>query len=229
MVSARASPGNNSQGAERMIHLDRNTGTSLAPEVTTMTIRLVLASTSPFRRELLARLGLPFATAAPDVDESALPGEAAERLVVRLAEAKARAVAQAHPDALIIGSDQVAGLGGAMLGKPGTRERAIEQLTRASGRTVVFRTGLCLLDAASGRTQRCCETFKVHFRHLTAAQIEAYVDREQPFGCAGSFKSEGLGIALFERLEGADPNALIGLPLIRLVDMLATEGVKVLA
>jgi septum formation protein len=193
-----------------------------------MTRQLVLASTSPFRRELLARLGLPFRTAAPDVDESALPGEGAERLVVRLAETKARAVAAAHPDALIIGSDQVAGLGGAILGKPGGRERAIEQLTRASGRTVVFRTGLCLLDAASGQAQTCCEIFKVHFRHLTAAQIAAYVDREAPFGCAGSFKSEALGIALFERLEGADPNALIGLPLIRLVDMLAAEGIDVL-
>ena len=193
-----------------------------------MTPPLVLASTSPFRRELLARLGLPFTTAAPEVDESPLPGENAERLVLRLAEAKARAVAAAHPDALVIGSDQVAGLGGAVLGKPGSRERAIEQLRQASGRTVVFRTGRCLFNAASGRAQTLCETFKVHFRDLTPAQIEAYVDREAPFGCAGSFKSEGLGITLFTRLEGADPNALIGLPLIRLVDMLAVEGVDVL-
>jgi len=189
---------------------------------------LVLASTSPFRRELLERLGLPFATAGPDVDESARPGEAAEQLVLRLAEAKARAVADAYPDALIIGSDQVAELGGAVLGKPGNRERAIEQLSRASGQTVVFRTGLCLLRAADGHVQRACEPFEVHFRTLTRAQIAAYVDREQPFGCAGSFKAEGLGIALFERLEGADPNALIGLPLIRLVDMLAAERVDVL-
>jgi MAF protein len=189
---------------------------------------LVLASTSPFRRELLERLGLPFATASPDVDESARPGEAAEQLVLRLAEAKARAVADAYPDALIIGSDQVAELGGAVLGKPGNRERAIEQLSRASGQTVVFRTGLCLLRAADGHVQRACEPFEVHFRTLTRAQIAAYVDREQPFGCAGSFKAEGLGIALFERLEGADPNALIGLPLIRLVDMLAAERVDVL-
>jgi len=189
---------------------------------------LVLASTSPFRRELLERLGLPFATASPDVDESARPGEAAEQLVLRLAEAKARAVADAYPDALIIGSDQVAELGGAVLGKPGDRERAIEQLSRVSGQTVIFRTGLCLLRAADGHVQRASEPFKVCFRTLTHAQIAAYVDREQPFGCAGSFKAEGLGIALFERLEGADPNALIGLPLIRLVGMLAAEGVDVL-
>ncbi|MBK1633742.1 septum formation inhibitor Maf [Thiohalocapsa halophila] len=194
--------------------------------------RLVLASTSPFRRELLARLGLPFDIAAPDVDEAQRPGEGAKGLVLRLAESKARAVADQFPDALVIGSDQVAGLAdepdGAILGKPGTRERAIEQLTRASGRTVVFRTGLCLLRTADARVQTACELFKVHFRTLTKAQIEAYIDREQPLGCAGSFKSEGLGITLFERLEGDDPNALIGLPLIRLVDMLAAAGVEVL-
>ncbi|MCG6940081.1 MAG: Maf family nucleotide pyrophosphatase [Thiohalocapsa sp.] len=190
--------------------------------------QLVLASTSPFRRELLARLGLPFATAAPDVDESVRPGEDAGQLVLRLAEAKARAVAAQFPRALIIGSDQVAEFGGRILGKPGSRERAIEQLSEASGRTLVFRTGLCLLRAADGHTRCACDDFKVHFRVLRSAQIAAYVDREQPFGCAGSFKSEGLGIALFERLEGTDPNALVGLPLIRLVDMLAAEGVDVL-
>lgn len=197
-----------------------------------VTPQIVLASTSPFRRELLARLRLPFEAAAPDVDETPLPGEDAERLVVRLAEAKARAVAAQYPHALIIGSDQVAGLDGApgdeILGKPGSRARAIEQLTRASGRRVVFRTGLCLLRAEDGMTQTACELFQVHFRRLTAAQIAAYVDREQPYGCAGSFKSEGLGITLFERLTGADPNALVGLPLIRLVDMLAAAGVDVL-
>jgi MAF protein len=197
-----------------------------------MSPKLVLASTSPFRRALLARLGLAFDAAAPQVDETPLPGEVAERLVLRLAEAKARAVANDYPDALIIGSDQVAIVEGSapdqILGKPGNRERAIAQLSRASGRSVAFRTGLCLLNAATGRAQTHCEPFQVHFRQLTAAQIAAYVDREQPFGCAGSFKSEGLGITLFQRLDGADPNALIGLPLIRLVDMLASEGVDVL-
>ena len=191
--------------------------------------QLALASTSPFRRELLARLGLPFETASPDVDEMHQPGESAQGLVLRLAEAKARAVATRYPDALIIGSDQVASIGGQLLGKPGDRAHAIAQLELASGRTALFRTGLCLLDAASGRAQVHCEPFKVHFRQLTRGQITDYVDREQPLNCAGSFKSEGLGIALFERLEGADPNALIGLPLIRLIDMLANEGVDVLA
>jgi MAF protein len=189
---------------------------------------LVLASTSPFRRALLARLGLPFRTVAPAVDETRLPDEAPEALVLRLAEAKARAVAGEYPDALIIGSDQVACIDGDVLGKPGSRERAIDQLVQASGRTVTFYTGLCLLDADSGRTQVLCEPFRVHFRTLTRTRIEGYVERERPFNCAGSFKSEGLGIALFERLEGDDPSALVGLPLIRLVAMLEAEGVDVL-
>ena len=190
---------------------------------------LVLASTSPFRRQLLERLGLPFITAVPDLDETSLPGEAAERLVIRLAEAKARAVSVAHPTALIIGSDQVACIDGKILGKPGNRERAAAQLEQASGRTVAFFTGLCLLNSTTGRAQTACEPFRVHFRRLSREQIEAYLDREQPFGCAGSFKSEGLGIALFRRLEGDDPNALIGLPLIRLVDMLLEERLDVLS
>lgn len=185
---------------------------------------LVLASTSPFRRELLARLGLPFATATPDVDERRRPGEAAAALVERLAEAKARAVAAEFPDALIIGSDQVACIDDQVLGKPGGRAPAIGQLQQASGRAVVFLTGLCLFDAASERAQVCCEPYCVRFRTLSRAQIEAYVDRERPFNCAGSFKSEGLGIALFEAMDGADPNSLIGLPLIRLVGLLAAAG-----
>jgi MAF protein len=150
-------------------------------------------------------------------------------MVLRLAEAKARAVALAHLDALIIGSDQVACIDEMVLGKPGGRMRAIEQLTRSAGRQVVFYTGLCLLDAATGRAQTHCEPFRVHFRSLSREQIEGYVDREQPFDCAGSFKSEGLGIALFERLEGADPNALVGLPLISLLRMLEAEGFDILA
>lgn len=189
---------------------------------------LVLASTSPFRRSLLERLGVPFTTASPGVDEARQPGEAPQALVLRLAEAKARAVAKDHPQALIIGSDQVACIDEMVLGKPGNRERAIEQLTRASERRVVFYTGLCLHNAVTGRTQTCCEPFRVDFRQLSRAQIEGYVDREQPFNCAGSFKSEGLGIALFERLEGDDPNALVGLPLIRLITMLEFQGVDLL-
>jgi len=189
---------------------------------------LILASGSIFRRALLERLGLPFTTVTSNVDETRRPGEPPRELVVRLAEAKAKAVAGDYPNALIIGSDQVAYLDGAVIGKPGGREGAVAQLTRASGREVAFYTGLCLLDAGSGRAQICCEPFRVHFRPLSRAQIEGYVDREQPFSCAGSFRSEALGIALFERLEGDDPNALIGLPLIRLVSMLEAEGIDLL-
>ena len=190
--------------------------------------RLILASTSPFRRELLTRLGLPFAVQAPDVDETGQPGETAPALVARLAEAKAAAVARQQPAALIIGSDQAAVLDGAIIGKPGDHQQAVAQLQRASGRTVVFYTGLCLLDSASGQRQIAVEEFRVVFRALTPAMIEAYLQREQPYQCAGSFKSEGLGIALFERLEGADPTSLIGLPLIRLTRMLEAAGVMVL-
>jgi MAF protein len=186
---------------------------------------LVLASTSPYRRELLGRLGLPFTSARPDADESALPGESPEALVARLAESKARSVARHHPEALVIGSDQVAVLDGEIIGKPGTPERAREQLARTSGRSVRFLTGLCLLDTASGESQVLVEPFTVHFRELDAATIARYVAAEQPYDCAGSFKSEGLGITLFARLEGDDPNSLIGLPLIRLVDLLAESGI----
>lgn len=190
---------------------------------------LVLASTSPFRRELLARLGMPFETDSPEVDETRRPDEPPQVLVLRLAEAKARAVAPRHPGALIVGSDQVACIDDEVLGKPGDRGGAIAQLERASGRSVLFQTGLCLLDAATGRAQTLVEPFRVHFRSLTRAQIEVYVDRERPFDCAGSFKSEGLGIALFQRLEGEDPTALIGLPLIRLIALLECDGVDPLA
>ncbi|MCP5424474.1 MAG: septum formation inhibitor Maf [Gammaproteobacteria bacterium] len=190
--------------------------------------RLILASTSPFRRELLERLGLPFATRAPDADETPLPHETAEALVARLAEAKARAVAPHEPGTLIIGSDQVAVLDGDILGKPGDHERAKRQLQRASGRTVRFLTGLCLLDSDSGRLQVDTIPFHVTFRSLSTRQIERYLHREQPYQCAGSFKSEGLGIALFANMQGNDPNSLIGLPLIRLVHMLEAEGVGVL-
>jgi MAF protein len=190
---------------------------------------IVLASTSPYRRELLQRLGLTFTIAAPGTEEARRPGETPADLVVRLAEAKARDVARGHPGRLVIGSDQVACIDGEVLGKPGDRATALRQLARAAGRKVTFYTGLCLLNSATGRAQVSCETFQVHFRRLTRSQIEGYLDRERPFNCAGSFKSEGLGIALFERLEGDDPNALVGLPLIRLVAMLAAEGVDPLA
>lgn len=190
--------------------------------------RLILASTSPFRRDLLARLGLPFDVRAPDVEESRLVGEDAPALVARLAELKARAVARREPASLIIGSDQAAVLDGAIIGKPGDHRQATAQLRQASGRTVTFYTGLCLLDSASGQRQLAVESFRVVFRALTPAGIESYLRRERPYHCAGSFKSEGLGIALFDRLEGDDPTSLIGLPLIRLTRMLETAGVAVL-
>lgn len=184
---------------------------------------LVLASTSPFRRELLARLGIEFATAAPDVDESPLPGETPRDLVLRLAQAKARAVG-ATRRGLIIGSDQVATTGDDILGKPGDHARASAQLAWLSGKRVTFHTGLCLLNSASGMLQVDAVDYHVVFRTLDAARIERYLRAEQPYNCAGSFKSEGLGIALFERMEGDDPTALIGLPLIRLTTMLAAAG-----
>ncbi len=188
---------------------------------------LILASTSPFRRDLLARLGLPFTTQAPETDETPLPGEDALALVARLATCKAQAVARHHPTALVIGSDQAAVLDGEIIGKPGDHQRAMAQLRRASGRTMSFYTGLCLLDSARGQQQVAVEPFRVVFRTLTEPRIESYLRREQPYHCAGSFKSEGLGIALFERLEGDDPTSLIGLPLIRLIRMLEAAGVAV--
>lgn len=190
--------------------------------------RLILASTSPFRRELLARLGLPFTVQAPNADETRQPGEEAPALVARLAALKARVVARHEPAALIIGSDQAAVLDGEIIGKPGAHKRAVAQLQQASGRTVIFYTGLCLLDSASGQQQIAVASFQVTFRALTPGQIERYLRRERPYHCAGSFKSEGLGVALFERLEGDDPTSLIGLPLIRLTRMLETAGVAVL-
>ncbi|MBE2294692.1 MAG: septum formation inhibitor Maf [Phycisphaerales bacterium] len=190
--------------------------------------RLILASTSPFRRELLTRLELPFDIRAPDIDETPQPGETVAALVARLAEQKARAVTQNETSVLVIGSDQAATLDGEIIGKPGDHPRAVAQLQRASGRVVIFYTGLCLLDCASGQCQVAVEPFRVVFRTLTVEMIESYLRREQPYHCAGSFKSEGLGITLFERLEGEDPTSLIGLPLIRLTRMLEAAGVTVL-
>lgn len=186
--------------------------------------RLILASTSPFRRELLGRLGVAFETASPDVDESRRENESAIALVKRLSEAKARAIG-ASQQGLVIGSDQVATLGETVLGKPGSHERAMEQLRQLSGQSVIFQTGLCLLDTGNDTQQLDVIPFTVHFRELDDAQIDRYLRHDQPYNCAGSFKSEGLGITLFERMEGDDPSALIGLPLIRLTAMLGNAGV----
>ncbi len=195
-----------------------------------MTIKqphLILGSTSPFRCNLLKKLGVSFTIAAPDIDESDLPGESPAELVSRLAFEKAGAVGKHHQNALVIGSDQVACINQQILGKPGNRENAIAQLLAASGKRVTFYTGLCLLNTSTGQKQVACEIFHVHFRNLQQDQIERYLDQEEPYDCAGSFKSEGLGIALFERLEGDDPNTLVGLPLIRLVSMLHKEGIQI--
>ena len=188
------------------------------------TTKLVLGSTSPFRKEILNKLGLPFETAAPDIDESPLDNETPAQLVLRLAEQKARAVSDAYPKNLIIGSDQVAVIDSEILGKPHTHERAVEQLTNASGKTVRFYTGLCLYNSATDVAQSEVVPFDVVFRKLNTSQIENYLQKEKPYKCAGSFKSEALGITLFEKLLGDDPNTLIGLPLIRLVAMLEKEG-----
>jgi septum formation protein len=191
--------------------------------------RLVLASTSRYRRMLLARLGLAFETVAPQVDETPRPGEAPAATAFRLAAAKARSVADTYRDALIIGSDQVADCQGHAIGKPGTHENAVAQLRALSGQTVVFHTGLALLDAASDTCQTALVDATSTYRHLTSEEIEGYLRREQPYDCAGSVRSESLGIALFERIESDDPTALIGLPLIQLARMLAAAGVAVLA
>lgn len=189
---------------------------------------LILASTSRYRAALLGKLGLPFSAQAPEVDETPLPAESADRLVRRLAEAKARAVGATSGPALVIGSDQVAVCNGRILGKPGTEARAREQLSELSGHEVFFLTGLFLLDTTTGDGQIAVDTTRVVFRQLSATEIANYVAREQPVDCAGAFKSEGLGIALFEAIEGKDPNALIGLPLIDLCGMLRNAGVSVL-
>jgi len=190
-------------------------------------MKLVLASSSPFRRELLSRLMIPFDVDVPDVDETPHPGESPMQLVERLAIAKAQAVAGKHPDALVIGSDQVAVHGRDIVGKPLTHERAVSQLRTASGSAVSLYTGLALVNSKTGRVQSEVVPFRVLFRRLTDQQIENYLRKEQPYHCAGSVKSEGLGVALLERFEGEDPATLIGLPLIRLVRMLENEGLAV--
>lgn len=186
---------------------------------------LLLASSSPYRKRLLDQLGLPFETASPNIDESPLQGELPDALAVRLATQKAQALAPEHPGKLIIGSDQVAALpDGTLLSKPGSHERALEQLSQSSGKSVHFLTGLAVLDTRTGALEHCCEIFVAHFRNLTREEISNYLRREQPYDCAGSFKMEGLGITLFRGLEGRDPNSLIGLPLIALNEILIRLG-----
>jgi len=187
--------------------------------------RLVLASTSRYRQELLARLGIPFETTAPNVDESPAAGEMPQALALRLACAKAQAAQAAFPDALIIGCDQVAAVGATLLNKPGTHARAVEQLKLMSGKQIAFFTALCLLNARTLQRQTAIVPVTVHMRELSTGQIERYLQAERPYDCAGSARIEGLGITLAARLEGDDPNALIGLPLIKLCDMLRNEGV----
>lgn len=186
---------------------------------------IVLATQSHYKRALFTRLGIPFIAEAADVDESPQPGEPPLALAERLAEAKARALADRHPDALLIGCDQVAVVDGHLLGKPGTPEKAREQLRLASGRRMEFHTSVAMLNARTGRLQRFTEPVAVDFRPLDEATIADYIAREQPMECAGSFRSEQLGIALFTGIHTRDPNALVGLPLIALVDMLLAEGI----
>lgn len=190
--------------------------------------KLVLASSSPYRRELLERLGIPFEVLAPEVDETPLEDEPAPTLVERLSISKAKAAAEKFPDALIIGSDQVAVHNGRIVGKPHTHDNAVQQLREASGSRITLYTGLALLNATTGNVQSEVVPFHVVFRPLTKEQIENYLRKEQPYKCAGSVRAEGLGISLLERFEGEDPNTLIGLPLIRLVRMLEKEGVQVI-
>ena len=179
-------------------------------------MKLILGSTSPFRKELLERLNIEFSCASPDVDETPVDGESIEDMVKRLSELKAEAVA-----------NQTKVLNGKPLTKPGNFENAVKQLTEASGQRIVFQTGLCLLNSKTGKKQTICEPYTVVFKKLSAQTIERYLKAEEPYNCAGSFKSEGLGIALFEKFEGEDPNSLIGLPLIKLITMLDNEGMEI--
>lgn len=190
---------------------------------------LVLGSTSPFRKSILEKLNLPFQCAKPNIDETAFANETPQDLVERLAIEKAQAVAGEFTNALIISSDQVAVCDGDILGKPHNFDNGVKQLTKFSNKAVTFYTGLCVYDSASKKTLSLVEPFIVHFNELLQTEIENYLKAEQPYNCAGSFKSEGLGICLFEKLEGDDPNTLIGLPLIRLVALLKQHGLDVLA
>jgi len=191
--------------------------------------KLILGSTSVYRRELLERLRIPFSVESPHVDESPLPGELPATLACRLALAKAQAVAERFPDAVVIGSDQVADLDGVALGKPGTHARAVRQLRQMSGQVVIFQTAVAVVCKQSGFSQESLALVKVKFRELSDAEIENYLQAEQPYDCAGSAKSEGLGIALLERIDNDDPTALVGLPLIRTAALLRAAGIELLA
>jgi len=191
-------------------------------------MKLILASTSPFRKAILDKLGIEFETASPETDETPLENESPQALVERLSIAKAKAIADTEDDALIIGSDQVSVIEGEIIGKPHSHEKAIKQLQKASSKTVTFYTGLCLYNAATGQYQSDVVPFNVVFRELDDRLIEAYLKKETPYNCAGSFKSEALGIILFEKLQGDDPNTLMGLPLIRLVKMLEKEHFSII-
>ena len=189
---------------------------------------LILASSSEFRRELLQKLHIPFNSISPKIDETALDGEKPHQTALRLAQQKAKKIGAQYPHALVIGCDQVATLDGVELGKPGNHQNATKQLQMMRGREVTFHSALCLYNAATGNMQAEVVPYLVRFRQLTNDQIDTYLTKEQPYQCAGSAKSEGLGIALIERMIGEDPNALIGLPLIKLITMLQNEGVNIL-
>jgi septum formation protein len=190
--------------------------------------RIVLGSSSPFRKSLLEKLDLSFDCDSPDIDETPMKDEHPRDMVARLAKEKANAIAERHPQSIIIASDQCATLDGEIIGKPGDHDNAVAQLKKASGRTVTFYTSLCVFNAGTNQYEETVEPFYVYFRKLTDDQITTYLEKEEPYNCAGSFKSEGLGIALFDRLEGNDPNTLIGLPLIQLVRMLERFQVNVI-
>jgi septum formation protein len=201
---------------------------SISYDLLPQSLPLILASTSPYRKDVLDRLYISFETYAPEIDESPLPDEQPVNLVTRLAELKARSAQSTYPKALIIGSDQVAVIGEKILGKPRTHEQAVKQLTEASNKQVDFLTGLCLLNTHTHQIHTDMVRFSVKFRQLKHSQIENYLSLDKPYNCSGSFKSEGLGIALLDKMEGNDPTAIIGLPLIRLVRMLEAEGVSII-
>jgi MAF protein len=195
-------------------------------------MKLVLASTSPFRKELLQRLKVEFTCIPSEIDETPVKGESIEDMVIRLSELKARAVAERFSNdpegAIIIGSDQSAALNGSPLTKPGNFDNAFKQLKDASGQRIEFKTGLCVLNTITEKTHLACESYTVVFKDLSESTIERYLKKEKPYNCAGSFKSEGLGVVLFEKFEGDDPSSLIGLPLIKLTEFLEQEGFELL-